>query len=111
MFRTHNIDMAGLPGMFGEGLIHWHGVSRSLVTHWYHVSTRQRYEDRFISQVEKLNDDTKLFELISAQCEDVVIDELQVVTPPWINKSGSWRMERLTSVSGGYDKNETLCPY
>jgi hypothetical protein len=53
-----------------------------------------------------LNDETKLFELISAQGPDLVIDELQVVTPPWINKSGSWRMERLISVSVGYDKNE-----
>jgi hypothetical protein len=106
MFRTHTDEMAGLPGMFGEGLAHWHAVSRSLATHWYHVSIKQRHEDRFISQVEMLNDETKLFELISAQGPDLVIDELQVVSPPWINKSGSWRMERLTSVSVGYDKNE-----
>jgi hypothetical protein len=98
MFRTHTDEMAGLPGMFGEGLAHWHAVSRSLATHWYHVSIKQRYEDRLI--------ETKLFELISAQGPDLVIDELQVVSPPWINKSGSWRMERLTSVSVGYDKKE-----
>ncbi|PQO96417.1 hypothetical protein C5612_30455 [Pseudomonas frederiksbergensis] len=106
MFRTQDVDLAGLPGMFGEGLTHWHGMSRSLATHWYHVSIKQRHEDRFISQVEMLNDETKLFELISAQSEDLVIDELQVVTPPWINKGKSWRMEKLTSVSVGYDKNE-----
>lgn len=106
MFRTQDVDLAGLPGMFGEGLAHWHGVSRSLATHWYHVSIRQRYEDRLISQVEMLNDETKLVELISAQSEDLIIDELQVVTPPWLNKSKSWRMEKLTSVSVGYDRNE-----
>lgn len=106
MFRTQDVDLAGLPGMFGEGLTHWHAVSRSLVTHWYHVGIKLRHEDRFISQVEMLNDETKLFELISTQGPDLVIDELQVVTPPWINKIGSWRMERLTSVSVGYDKNE-----
>lgn len=98
--------MAGLPGMFGEGLAHWHAVSRSLATRWYHVSIKQRYEDRFVSQVEMLNDETKLVELISAQSDDLVIDELQVVTPPWINKGKSWRMEKLTSVSVGYDRNE-----
>ncbi|MDR8364207.1 MULTISPECIES: hypothetical protein [Pseudomonas] len=106
MFRTQDVDLAGLPGMFGEGLTHWHAVSRSLATHWYHVGIKLRHEDRFISQVEMLNDETKLFELISTQGPDLVIDELQVVTPPWINKIGSWRMERLTSVSVGYDKNE-----
>lgn len=106
MFRTHNTDIAGLPGMFGEGLAHWHAVSRSLATHWYHVSIKQRHEDRFVSQVEMLNDETKLFELITAQGEDFVLDELQVVSPSWINKSGGWRMERLTSVSVGYDKND-----
>lgn len=24
--------------MFGDGLLHWHGVSRALATHWYHVA-------------------------------------------------------------------------
>ncbi|MBT0622547.1 hypothetical protein KIH32_01415 [Pseudomonas fluorescens] len=106
MFRTHNDEMAGLPGMFGEGLAHWHAVSRSLASHWYHVGIKQRYEDRFISQVEMLNDETRLFELISSQGEDLLISDLQAVTPPWMNRSEGWMMEKLTSVSVGFDKNE-----
>lgn len=106
MFRTQNLEMAGLPGMFGEGLSHWHGVSRILAMHWYHVCIQQRHEGRFISQVEMLNDEVKLAELISAQCEDLVITELQAVTPSWMNRTPSWQMEKLVSVSVGYDKNE-----
>lgn len=106
MFKTQNLDMVGLPGMFGEGLVHWHSVSRGIAIHWYHVSVKQRHEGRFISQVEMLNDETMLGELISAQCEDLVITELQAVTPPWMNKSGRWQMEKLVKVSIGYDKNE-----
>ena len=106
MFRTQNLEMAGLPGMFGEGLSHWHGVSRILAMHWYHVCIQQRHEGRFISQVEMLNDEAKLAELISAQSEDLVIIELQAVTPSWMNKTTNWQMEKLVSVSVGYDKNE-----
>lgn len=106
MFRTKSDDMAGLPGMFSEGLAHWHSVSRVLKTHWYHVSVKERHEGHFTAMVEILNDETKLHELLLAQSEDFVVTEVQVVTPPWMNKSASWQMENLTAVSVGYDKND-----
>lgn len=60
MFRSHLADMAGIPGMFGDGLMHWHGVSRALATHWYHVSV-QRFEDgQFRDQTEMPNDEARL---------------------------------------------------
>jgi hypothetical protein len=46
MFRTQNSEMAGLPEMFGEGLMHWNSVSRVLAMHWYHVSVQEFYEGR-----------------------------------------------------------------
>lgn len=109
MFRTHNDEMVGLPGMLGEGLAHWHAVSRSLASHWYHVSIRQRYEDRFISQVEMLNDETRLFELISSQGEDLLISDLQAVTPPWMNRSEGWRWKSSRRFPLALTKTRSLC--
>ncbi|WP_313432249.1 hypothetical protein, partial [Pseudomonas sp.] len=108
MFRSHQADMAGIPGMFGDGLMHWHGVSRALATHWYHVNVKRRIDGRFVSSQEMLNDEPKLHELVSAQDDDLQIDDVQVVTPARLNGTATWRMERLKSVSMGFDRND--CP-
>ncbi|MBF8764250.1 hypothetical protein IR009_03325 [Pseudomonas putida] len=108
MFRTNATDIAGVPGMFGEGLAHWHGVSRALATHWYHVSVKRRMEGRLVSSEEMLNDEPRLHELVSAQGDDLVIEDVQVITPARLNGTERWLMERLRSVSLGFDKNG--CP-
>jgi hypothetical protein len=91
--------------MFGEGLAHWHMISRSLQSHWYHVDLKIRHEDRMISSVEMLNDESKLVEILSQQGSDFVVTCVQVTTPSWMNKSGQWLMEKLIGVSVGFDKN------
>jgi len=99
-------DQAGRVGMFGDGLTHFHAVSRSLATHWYHVSLKRRHEDRFVAYEEMLNDEPRLVELLIAQGESLVVQEVQVVTPGWMNKDSSWKMEKLTSLSMGLNKAE-----
>lgn len=108
MFRTQNTDMAGLPGMFGEGLTHWHSVSRVLAMHWYHVTVEMHVAGRVINIVEMVNDEVRLDQLVTAQSTDFIISDLQVVTPAWMNKSGSWKMEKLTSVSVGCDQTDVV---
>lgn len=99
-------DQAGPVGMFGDGLAHFHAVSRSLATHWYHVSLKRRHEDRFVAYEEMLNDEPRLVELLIAQGDSLVVQEVQVVTPGWMNKDSSWKMEKLTSLSMGLNKAE-----
>lgn len=106
MFRSHQADMAGIPGMFGEGLMHWHGVSRALATHWYHVSVQRLHEGQFRNYEEMLNDEARLVELLTGQDENLVVKEVQVVTPAWMNKGDGWKMERLTSLSMGFSQME-----
>jgi len=81
MFRTYQSDIAGIPGMFGDGLSHWHGVSRALHSHWYHVTVERREDGRFVACVEMLNDEPRLVELLMSQDESLVVQEVQVVTP------------------------------
>lgn len=99
-------DQAGPVGMFGDDLAHFHAMSRSLATHWYHVSVKRRHEDRFVAYEEMMNDEPRLVELLVAQDESLVVQEVQVVTPGWMNKSSSWRMEKLTSLSMGFNRVE-----
>jgi hypothetical protein len=105
MFRTSMEDQAGFVGMFGDGLAHWHSVSRGLPTHWYHVSIKRRHEDRFFPYEEFLNDEPRLVQLLCSQGEDLIIEEVQVVTPRRMNQQG-WRMEKLKVLSMGFDGAE-----
>lgn len=106
MFQIHIQDQAGHVGMFGDGLTHFHAVSRSLPTHWYHVSLKRRQEGRLVAYEEMLNDEPRLVELLVAQDESLVVQEVQVVTPGWMNKSSSWKMEKLMSLSMGFNQVE-----
>lgn len=99
-------DQAGPVGMFGDGLAHFHAVSRSLATHWYHVSLKRRHEMRLVAYEEMVSDEPRLVELLIAQDESLVVQEVQVVTPGWMNKSSGWRMEKLISLSMGFNQIE-----
>lgn len=106
MFRISMQDQAGPVGMFGDGLAHFHAVSRSLATHWYHVSLKRRHEGRFVAYEEMLNDEPRLVELLVSQDESMVIQDVQVVTPAWMNKGSGWKMEKLKSLSMGFNRAE-----
>ena len=97
-------DQAGPVGMFGDDLAHFHAMSRSLATHWYHVSVKRRHEGRFVAYEEMMNDEPRLVELLIAQDESLVVQEVQVVTPAWMNKRSSWKMEKLISLSMGFNQ-------
>ncbi|VVM68503.1 hypothetical protein PS624_01680 [Pseudomonas fluorescens] len=99
-------DQAGPVGMFGDGLAHFHAMSRSLVTHWYHVSLKRRHEGRFVAYEEMLNDEPRLVELLVSQDASMVIQDVQVVTPAWMNKGSGWKMEKLKSLSMGFNRAE-----
>ena len=99
-------DQAGPVGMFGDGLAHFHAVSRSLATHWYHVSLKRRHDERFMAYEVMVSDEPRLVELLISQDESMVIKEVQVVTPAWMNKGSSWKMEKLTSLSMGFNQVE-----
>lgn len=104
MFRSHQADMAGIPGMFGDGLMHWHGVSRALATHWYHVSVQRLEDGQFRDHVDMVNDEARLVELLLDQDESLVVRGVQAVTPGWMNKGDDWKMEKLLSLSMGFSQ-------
>lgn len=98
MFQTRTQDMLGRPGMFAKGVTQWHSISRALRTHWFHAVVRERLEEKFVSTVRFLGDETALNELLGEQGNELEVEAVQVMTPPWMNKSEAWRFEKLTSV-------------
>ncbi|UZS72164.1 hypothetical protein OQB66_21850 [Pseudomonas syringae] len=106
MFRISMQDQAGPVGMFGDGLAHFHAVSRSLATHWYHVSLKRRHEERFVAYEEMVSDEPRLLELLITQDESLAVQDVQVVTPAWMNKGSGWKMEKLETLSMGFNQAE-----
>lgn len=108
MFRTHDGDMLGLPGMFGEGQYQWHQVSKVLRNHWYHVSIRAKQRGRISEAVLMVDNEPRLQQILIAQDADTIITDVQVVTPAHMNGTAGWRMEVLTKVTLGEDVNECV---
>ena len=105
MFRTIDTDLIGVPGMFGEGVSHWRGVSRLLRTPWYHLTLCIENEGRLSECALMIDDTHQLQKMLVSQGADLAITEIMAVTPSWMNKSGGWRMERLTRVTVGEDRS------
>ncbi|AZD23811.1 3-oxoacyl-ACP synthase, KASII [Pseudomonas chlororaphis subsp. aurantiaca] len=108
MFRTHDADMLGLPGMFGAGQCQWHQVSRVLRTHWYHVTVQAKHEGRTTEVVLMIDSEPRLQQVLISQDDETIITDVQVVTPAHMNGTEGWRMEKLTKVTLGEDQNECV---
>lgn len=52
-----------------------------------------------------IDDTHQLQKMLVSQGADLAITEIMAVTPSWVNKSGSWQMERLTRVTAGEDRS------
>jgi len=104
MFRTIDNDLIGVPGLFGEGVSHWRGVSRLLRTPWYHLTLSVENEGRLSECAVMIDDTRQLQEILMSQGSDLGIADIMAVTPSWMNKTGSWQMQRLTRLSVGEDR-------
>ncbi|RMR86327.1 hypothetical protein [Pseudomonas coronafaciens] len=104
MFRTIESDLIGVPGMFGEGVSNWRGVSRLLRTPWYHLTLSVESDGRHTECAVMIDDTRLLQEMLVSQRADLTITDIMAVTPSWMNKTAGWQMERLTRVTVGEDR-------
>ncbi|VEF11959.1 Uncharacterised protein [Pseudomonas fluorescens] len=104
MFRTIDGDLIGVPGLFGDGVSHWRGVSRLLRTPWYHLTLSVENDGRHSAFTVMIDDTRQLQEILVGQGPDLAITEIMAVTPSWMNKTEGWQMERLIKVTAGEDR-------
>lgn len=109
MFRTQDSDLIGVPGIFGEGLAHWHSVSRILRTHWYHLTVRVSEQGRSTELAHMIEGEHRLQNMLVTQSDEQELVDVQVMTPAWMNKRAGWDMERVTKVTLGYDGDFEVC--
>jgi hypothetical protein len=80
MFRTQDSDLIGVPGIFGEGLAHWHSVSRVLRTHWYHLTIRLPDQGRSTEFVDMIEGAHRLKSMLVTRNAEQEITDVQVMT-------------------------------
>ncbi len=96
--------------MFGEGLAHWHAVTRMLRKHWFHLSVVMVGQGKGHEFELMVNDELKLQQVLQSQDEEVFVKEIQVVTPASMNGSGAWRMEKVKGLAIGDDQDgDSVC--
>lgn len=109
MFRTQDSDLIGVPGIFGEGLAHWHSVSRILRTHWYHLTVRVSEQGRSTELAHMIEGEHRLQNMLVTQGDEQELVDVQVMTPAWMNRRVGWDMERVTKVTIGNDGDFEVC--
>ena len=106
MFKTQDSDVVGVPGMFGEGQSIWHAVSRSIETHYYHITVELAAKDRRRRYVLMVDDERRLQKILMSQDSEAFVKAIRVVTPAYMNGTDDWEMEPLVSVTVGQDAND-----
>lgn len=101
MFRTEDSDLVGIPGMFGEDLMHWRGVSRVLRSHWYHLTVRVTEQGSSTELTRMIEGEHRLQKMLMRQSTGEEIVDVKVVTPPWMNHCDGWAMDRVVKVTVG----------
>ncbi|PIB47421.1 hypothetical protein AOA59_00985 [Pseudomonas sp. 2822-15] len=106
MFITEDSDSIGVPGFFGEGSMHWKGVSRVLRSHWYHLTVRITEQGSSTEFTRMIEGEHRLQQMLVQQNAGEVIVDVQVVTPQWMNNCDGWGMDRVVKVTVGYDDDD-----
>lgn len=104
MFITHESYREGRPGFPGPGRTAWRMVELESMHPWYVVTIQliegtKRRSKKFLP-----TDAALLSDLLDLQNPTFLVDDVQVVTAPSVNRSSSERMEKLVSLVVGYDQ-------
>lgn len=104
MFISHEAYREGRPGFPGPGRIAWRMVERESMDPWYHVILRFTEGARQLTKRFMPTDASLLSNLLELEGPTCLIEEVQVITSPWVNGGLSERMEKLISLVIGYDQ-------
>lgn len=104
MFISDESCSVRFPGLLGEGGAAWRMVERESMDPWYHVILRFCEGTRRRTKKFMPTDASLLSDLLAQQSPTCSVEEIQVVTAPWLNGGSSERMEKLLSLVVGYDQ-------
>ncbi len=101
MFRTYADAEIQIGEAFGSDCHLWRSIEHGLHQPWFYVTLAKLTKDGKYRDMLMLSDVVSLEGLVFSRSELVKVEEIQLVSPGYFNKSGSWLMEPLLSISKG----------
>ncbi|WPE25769.1 hypothetical protein PshuTeo1_14780 [Pseudomonas hunanensis] len=68
---------------------------------WYQVAVKEVDNGKEVSRMFLLGDVSILDDVLEKQCDDFKVSEVYLVSPPWMNGSGDWAMNKVMSLIVG----------
>ena len=101
MFRTYAGAEIQIGEAFGLDCHLWRFIEHGLHQPWFYVTVAKITEGGKYRDMLMLSDVFSLEGLVLSRSELVEVEEIQLVSPGYFNKRGSWLMEPLLSISKG----------
>lgn len=107
MFETHAQARVQNPFfVLEEGAQRWAYISQTSNDEWFFV-TYETVDQQISSQQQFMVSTIRfLLDLSSRDGPEQFIHQVQLVSPPWLNKKGCWLMEPLSAI---YTVDERVC--
>lgn len=99
VFVTHRNAEQRLCGGFGNDHQSWHFVEQSIHSPWFYVSWVSRLGEGTLVDTLMIGDIPTLEDFLAQSGSESWIDDVQLVSPGWLNGTGKWLMEPLTSLT------------
>lgn len=103
MFESYKEAEIEIPNHFlDEGNQVWDYIFRRLHTTWFHVVVSP--SDEYSEQCSKVFFLSSVDNLLAFQLdESLIISELSLMIPGWMNDTKTWKMEQLNKIFIGYE--------
>lgn len=85
------IDLSG----FGADGLHWSYVEHSLHVPWFYITLSRHSDGCTMRTMLQTMDPYVLATVICSPSHDLSVSDVMLVTPPYINGTESWQMEKL----------------
>ncbi|WP_193452584.1 hypothetical protein [Pseudomonas nitroreducens] len=98
MFRTHKQAEISSDELYGGDAQLWSVVEQSLHGPWFYVSVLEGHPGQTLCTMLMVQEVPVLEALLAQQSETMKIENVQLVTPSYLNNTNSWRMEVLSEL-------------
>lgn len=99
MFLTRRDAEQQPSNMFGADHQSWYFVEQSIHSPWFYVSWVSRLGEATITDTLMIGDIPTLEIFLARAGAESWIDDVQLVSPGWLNGTGTWLMEPLKSLT------------
>lgn len=99
MFETHEQARVKNPFfVLEEGARRWAYISQTTNDEWFYVTYETTGEEGSSQQQFMISKVQFLLDLASRDTHAQFINEVQLVSPPWLNQKGKWLMEPIREI-------------